>query len=77
MSYLALNEPTAVVYLLEQRPDGTVGIGNSHECPLSEAILMIQQNQATSVVCPMGVVPPEWESEAAAEKPKKKSREEA
>lgn len=53
-------EPIEVVYLLETRPDQTVGIGNSHECPRSEAIEMIRAGLAKAVSAPIGKIPEEW-----------------
>jgi hypothetical protein len=48
------------VYELVTRPDGSIGIGSSQEVPVSDAILMIETEQATSCICPRGVVPDEW-----------------
>lgn len=53
-------EPVEVVYLLEQLPDGTLRIGNSHECPRSEAIQMIRASLAKSADAPIGEVPESW-----------------
>jgi hypothetical protein len=53
-------EKTVVVYLLEKMEDGTLRIGNSHECPVEEAELMIKQQMAKHLAYPIGVLPDEW-----------------
>lgn len=49
-----------VVDLLETRPDGTLGIGNAHECSQDEAKAMILAKEAKHPEHPIGVVPEDW-----------------
>lgn len=49
-----------VVYLLDERPDGTVMIGNSHECSKAEAIELIKAEKAKHPTHPIGVLPDDW-----------------
>lgn len=58
--WLAMSEQIVTVWELVERPDGTIGIGNSMDVPVSEAIELIRQEQAISGGTPRGVVPDEW-----------------
>jgi len=55
-----MSEELVVVHLVIEREDGSIGIGNSHECSLSEAIAMIEQQEAKAEGYPIGVVPDQW-----------------
>lgn len=55
-----MGDDIVTVYLIEKRPDGTLGVGNSHECPQSEAVLMIEAGEAKAPEHPIGVVPDDW-----------------
>lgn len=57
--------PLVLVYLIEKRPDGTLGIGNSHECPRSEAKSLIEAEEAKHPEHPIGIVPPDWQQQRA------------
>lgn len=52
---------SVVMYELVERPDGTIGIGNSLEVSKSEAVLLIRQKRAKHETAPIGVVPVGWE----------------
>lgn len=58
-----MSEKLVIVFELLDLPDGTIGIGNSREVEIEEAILLIEQRQAKSAFCPIGVVPEEWAGE--------------
>jgi hypothetical protein len=58
-------ENQVTVDLIEKRPDGTLGIGNSHECELAEAVAMIHAKEAKHPTHPIGVVPDEWQEHGA------------
>jgi len=49
-----------VLYELVDRPDGTIGIGNSIEVSRPEAELMIRNRQAKHESAPIGEFPGEW-----------------
>lgn len=49
-----------LMYELEKRTDGTIGIGNSFTCTRAEAVKKIKAKTAKHPNCPIGVVPPEW-----------------
>lgn len=56
-----MGDEIVTVYLIERREDGTLGVGNSHECPLAEAVAMIEAHEAKAPQHPIGVVPDEWQ----------------
>lgn len=49
------------IYELEERLDGTVGIGNSFLVPMDEAVKRIRNKEAKAASAPIGVVPENWE----------------
>jgi len=51
------DEQIVTVMLLEELSDGTLRVGNSHECSISEATAMIKEKRAKGVDCPIGVMP--------------------
>lgn len=55
-----MSDEIVTVYLIEKRADGTLGIGNSHECSPDEAVLMIEAGEAKAPEHPIGVVPDDW-----------------
>jgi len=55
-------EQIVTVWLIEKCPDGTVMVGNSYECPLREAVLLIERGEAKAENLPRGLVPPEWKT---------------
>lgn len=46
-----------VLYELEKRPDGSIGLGNLIEADAAEAVLLVQNGVAKFVDAPLGVVP--------------------
>lgn len=60
-SHQISNEEIVTVYELVERPDGTIGIGNSIEVTKSEAILLIQQGRAKHESAPRGEMPSSWQ----------------
>jgi hypothetical protein len=48
---------TYVLYELEQRPDGTIGIGNSIEANESDAVMLVQNGKAKFEGYAIGVFP--------------------
>lgn len=48
------------VYEVEHLPGGYVRLGNTIDVEVSEAISMIEQDEAKSLDLPRGQVPPEW-----------------
>lgn len=48
------------VYELVERPDGTIGIGNSIEIDKEEAVLLILQRRAKHESAPIGELPAGW-----------------
>lgn len=57
--YLAMREETVILEELEQLQDGTIRIGNSFECNIDEAILLIRNRKAKHVSASIGVIP-DW-----------------
>lgn len=57
-------EPLVLMYELEERLDGTIGIGNSIHLTEAEARLRIEQKSAKSPFAPIGEVPENWTGEA-------------
>ncbi len=53
-------EKQVTVHLIEENPDGTKRVGNSHECSVAEAISLIEADAAKAEGFSRGQVPPEW-----------------
>lgn len=53
------------IYMLEERPDGTTGIGGNFLVPKGEAVELIQNLKAKAPWAPIGVVPDDWKDSAA------------
>jgi hypothetical protein len=60
-----MSDDVVTVHLIETREDGTLGVANSHECSLADAVAMIEQHKAKADGHPIGVVPDEWQHHAA------------
>lgn len=55
-----MSERIVTVYLIEDLPDGTRRVGNSEECDVEQAVVMIEQGFAKAEGYAIGVVPPSW-----------------
>lgn len=56
-----IGEELVVVVEVVERPDGSVGLGNSLELTMSEAIEAIKAGKVRAETAPIGVVPADWE----------------
>lgn len=56
-----MEESQVIMYELEKRTDGTVGIGNSIICSRAEAVKRIKAKTAKHPNMAIGIVPPEWQ----------------
>lgn len=54
------DERKVVIDLLVTRPDGSIGIGNSEEVSVSEAIEQIEAGVAKAPSETIGVIPADW-----------------
>lgn len=52
-----MNDETVTVYELDELPDGTLRVGNSYECPVEEALMLVDQRKAKFPDASIGVVP--------------------